>query len=39
MPSSTAKRLCPDGCFVRPSMDAYRDESQRIVVFKQAGMR
>ena len=31
MPSSTAKRLCPDGCFVRPRMDAYREESHRIM--------
>ena len=31
MPSITAKRLCPDGCFVRPRMDAYREESQRIM--------
>ena len=30
MPSITAKRLCSDGCFVRPRMDAYREESQRI---------
>ena len=31
MPSITAKRLCPDGCFVRPRMDAYREESRRIM--------
>ena len=31
MPSITAKRLCPDGCFVRPRMDAYREESHRIM--------
>ena len=31
MPSVTAKRLCPDGCFVRPRMDAYREESDRIM--------
>jgi len=31
MASITAKRLCPDGCFVRPRMDAYREESQRIM--------
>jgi DNA polymerase-4 len=30
MPSITAKRLCPDGCFVRPRMDAYSEESRRI---------
>ena len=26
LPSITAKRLCPDGCFVRPRMDAYRED-------------
>jgi DNA polymerase-4 len=31
MPSITAKRLCPDGIFVRPRMDAYREESRRIM--------
>jgi DNA polymerase-4 len=31
MPSMTAKRLCPDGCFVRPRMDAYREESNQIM--------
>jgi DNA polymerase-4 len=31
LPSITAKRLCPDGCFVRPRMDAYREESTRIM--------
>ena len=31
MPSTTAGRLCPDGIFVRPSMDAYRDESRAIM--------
>jgi DNA polymerase-4 len=31
MASVTAKRLCPDGCFVRPRMDAYREESRRIM--------
>ena len=31
MPSITAKRLCPDGCFVRPRMDAYREESHQIM--------
>ena len=30
MPSRTAWRLCPDGVFVRPRMDAYREESLRI---------
>lgn len=31
MPSSTAGRLCPDGIFVRPRMDAYRAESEAIM--------
>ncbi len=31
MASITAKRLCPEGCFVRPRMDAYREESRRIM--------
>lgn len=32
MPSITAKRLCPDGCFVRPPRkDANREESVRIM--------
>ncbi len=31
MPSVTASRLCPDGVFVRPRMDAYRDESRAIM--------
>ena len=31
MPSSTAGRLCPDGIFVRPRMDAYREESHKIM--------
>lgn len=31
MPSVTAGRLCPDGIFVRPRMDAYRDESRAIM--------
>jgi len=31
MPSSTAARLCPAGLFVRPRMDQYRQESQRIM--------
>jgi len=31
MPSITAKRLCPDGCFVRPRMDVYREESEQIM--------
>ena len=31
MPSATAKRLCPQGIFVRPRMDHYRRESQFIM--------
>jgi len=31
MPSITAKRLCPDGCFVRPRMERYREESAQIM--------
>jgi DNA polymerase-4 len=31
MPSATAGRLCPKGMFVRPRMDAYREESHRIM--------
>jgi len=31
MASITAGRLCPKGIFVRPRMDAYRDESHRIM--------
>ena len=31
MPSATAGRLCPDGIFVRPRMDTYRDESRAIM--------
>ena len=31
LPSSTAARLCPKGIFVRPRMDAYRDESHQIM--------
>ena len=31
LPSATAGRLCPKGIFVRPRMDAYREESQRIM--------
>jgi len=31
MPSVTAGRLCPSGVFVRPRMDAYRDESREIM--------
>src|SRR5687768_9964812 len=31
MPSVTAGRLCPKGIFVRPRMEAYRDESRTIM--------
>ncbi len=31
MPSRTAARLCPEGIFVRPRMEAYRAESARIM--------
>lgn len=31
LPSSTAKRLCPEGIFVRPRMEDYREESRRIM--------
>ncbi len=31
MPSITAWRLCPEGVFVRPRMEAYREESHAIM--------
>jgi len=31
MPSATAGRLCPSGVFLRPRMDAYREESRHIM--------
>src|SRR5688500_17043137 len=31
MPSATAGRLCPNGIFVRPRMDVYREESRAIM--------
>lgn len=31
MPSMTAGRLCPQGIFIRPRMDAYREESRQIM--------
>jgi DNA polymerase IV len=31
MPVRTAERLCPQAVFVRPRMEAYRDESERIM--------
>lgn len=31
MPSMTAGRLCPKGVFIRPRMEAYRNESQAIM--------
>jgi DNA polymerase-4 len=39
MPSVTAGRLCPDGVFLRPRMEAYRQESHAVMdlVRAQAG--
>jgi DNA polymerase-4 len=31
MPSATAGRLCPNGVFVRPRMDRYKEESREIM--------
>jgi DNA polymerase-4 len=31
MPSATAGRLCPNGVFVRPRMEAYKGESRQIM--------
>ena len=31
MPSVTAGRLCPEGVFVRPRMELYREESRKIM--------
>src|SRR5580765_7984154 len=31
MPSSTAGRLCPNGIFIPPRIDFYREESRRIM--------
>src|SRR5881396_3449937 len=31
MPSATAGRLCPNGIFVQPRMERYREESQQIM--------
>src|ERR1700744_4790210 len=31
MPSVTAGRLCPNGIFVRPNMQRYRDESRLVM--------
>lgn len=31
LPSATAGRLCPNGIFVRPRMEHYREESRRIM--------
>lgn len=41
MPSTTAGRLCPMGIFIRPRMDAYRDESREImaIVHRYCGER
>lgn len=35
MPSVTAGRLCPKGVFVRPRMEAYRNESHEIMAIVQ----
>lgn len=38
LPSSTAKRLCPHGVFIRPRMDHYKEESKTIMeLVRQAG--
>ncbi len=41
MPSSTAARLCPQGVFLWPRMDVYREESKRLmgIVAEVAGER
>jgi DNA polymerase-4 len=31
MPTATASRLCPNGVFVRPRMDRYKEESREIM--------
>ncbi len=31
LPSATARRLCPNGVFIRPRMDHYKEESRRIM--------
>src|SRR5438876_976923 len=31
MPSVTAGRLCPDGVFIRPRMERYKEESRAIL--------
>ena len=36
MPSRTAGRLCPEGIFVRPRMEAYRAESAQIMALLQS---
>src|SRR6202000_2579322 len=36
MPSITAGRLCPNGVFVRPRMEAYREESRAIMAILEA---
>jgi DNA polymerase-4 len=35
MPSATAGRLCPKGVFLRPRMEAYRNESHEIMAIVQ----
>jgi DNA polymerase-4 len=36
LPSITAGRLCPEGIFVRPRMEHYREESRRIMALMAA---
>src|SRR4051812_46357226 len=36
IPSSTAIRLCPNGIFISPRMDVYREESRRIMEILQS---
>src|SRR5687767_7497218 len=31
MPSATAGRLCPNGIFIPPRIDLYRDESRKVM--------
>ena len=31
MPSATAGRLCPEGIFVRPRMERYKEESRAVI--------
>jgi DNA polymerase-4 len=38
MPSRTAGRLCPQGVFLKPRMDRYRDESRAIMAIVAEGV-